>query len=149
MAQSNTIILNASSASPLIEAFASEDMLPGHLVDLLTDGSGQVHKCGGPGGQQGPFMIVVENLLVGKIITDTYVTGERVYIRHFRSGDVCQVRFNPVGAVNSGTILESTGPAALGTFTTAAAHQWGGAMGYVHETAEAGLSGRLITAVVK
>ena len=105
-----------------------------------------VHTCGQVGGNISPMLIAVEDLDNGKTINDRYYPGEIVPLRHFRPGDLCQVRFTSTSAFAQGQRLRATGTTA-GQFTNTT--QWGDAMCYAHEAIEAGIAGRLVIAAVK
>ena len=154
----NTIILSASSSSPLIEGPASDEeqvdeiIYPGNLCDIKrgnvlgipTDHS--IHTCGQAGWQLSPMIIALEDIENGKTIDVRYFPGERVPVRHFRPGDVFLGRIHPTGAFDQGQPFGASGTTA-GRFNNTTL--WGNALCYAQEAIEAGADGRLVPLTVK
>lgn len=104
----NTIAVDAGSDTKFVEAIGMEEILPGQLLYYdTTDPARRVRRfIASTDGEQMPMLVAVENKAEGKTVEDSYAIGERVYMRHFRPGDLFLAR---VAVANSFAIGEAMG----------------------------------------
>ena len=90
----NTITVTVSKESPYVEAFGSEDLYPGMMVDLASTNE---YRVAPTGVTLWTFpMFVVENPYWGKSITSVYLTGERLMLRVPRRGDIILTKVSAI-----------------------------------------------------
>lgn len=142
---SNTISVDAGSSSKLLEAVASEAILPGHLLLITSDGKFELYA--GTQYHLPALIVAVENVPEGKTVSDEYSIGDKVYARHFRPGDILQVRYYLASAVAIGATVAAEGVLAAGQFT--AGNSDNEAICYAIKTDAGGSVERLITVFAK
>lgn len=140
----NSIIVNAGSDAKLVEAIGASVISPGDLLEYTS--AGTVQRYSGATDYNVPLMIAVENLPEGKEISDDYAISDRVYFKHFRPGDVFQVRYSPVGSVAIGG---GAGSLVGGGGSLGVAASIDVALCYCLETDGGGSAGRLIVVFAK
>ena len=101
-ADNNTIALSVSKSSPYIEGIIGDiTVYPGNMVRLKSTGTG---GYGLANEINLPTIIATENIYAGGTIADEY-TGELIYMRHLRPGDVVLAWLATSQTVVIGTLL--------------------------------------------
>lgn len=114
----NTILLKTNNEWERREADAGAAILPGELLEHALDGDLQPHSVAGGNTSR---MFAIENELVGKGITDSYSSGDRVLFVRAQPGDVVLARLKASqGQIRLGRPLESDGNGELQSFGQAA-----------------------------
>lgn len=117
---SNTIKLK-KYVDVINEYEAGGTIIPGQLVQLVSDGTVQTH---GTAGGVAEKAFALEDELQGKGIDDAYAIGDRVQVWNTRPGDEVYALLNPSAtAVNItiGDFLESAGNGNLQKYGTVSA----------------------------
>lgn len=129
----NSILLKTNNEWERREADAGAAILPGELLEFALDGDLQPHATAGGNTSR---LFAIENELVGKGISDSYSSGDRVLYVRARPGDVVYARLAASqGQIRRGRPLESDGNGELQSFGQAAdSRSVESLIGYVAET---------------
>lgn len=86
----NTIQVSVSSSSKFLEGIVNTGVTiaPGELVNLTSAGTYTNVFASAVWDYTATPIVAIENLEYGKDIDDTYLAGERLYMRYLRPGDV-------------------------------------------------------------
>lgn len=114
---SNTIKLK-KYVDVINEYEAGDTIIPGQLVQLVSDGTVQVH---GTAGGVAEKAFALEDELQGKGIDDAYAEGDRVQVMYARPGDEVYAFLKEGSSITVGEFLESAGDGSLQKYGTATA----------------------------
>ena len=114
---SNTIKLK-KYVDVINEYEAGDTIIPGQLVQLVSDGTVQPH---GTAGGVAEKAFALEDELQGKGIDDAYAEGDRVQVMYARPGDEVYAFLKEASSITVGEFLESAGDGSLQKYGTATA----------------------------
>lgn len=114
---SNTIKLK-KYVDVINEYEAGNTIIPGQLVQVVSDGTVQPH---GTAGGVAEKAFALEDELQGKGIDDAYAEGDRVQVMYARPGDEVYAFLKEGSSITVGEFLESAGDGSLQKYGTATA----------------------------
>ncbi len=114
---SNTIKLK-KYVDVINEYEAGDIIIPGQLVQVVSDGTVQPH---GTAGGVAEKAFALEDELQGKGIDDAYAIGDRVQVMYARPGDEVHAFLKEGGSITVGEFLESAGDGSLQKYGTVTA----------------------------
>lgn len=114
---SNTIKLK-KYVDVINEYEAGDTIIPGQLVQVVSDGTVQPH---GTAGGVAEKAFALEDELQGKGIDDAYAIGDRVQVWNTRPGDEVYAFLKEASSITVGEFLESAGDGSLQKYGTATA----------------------------
>lgn len=97
--------MKVSLYSPLIERLAADTIMPGSLLFLEPSGSVGLFPDDEGACQK---IFAIENVYKGGSIDTPYSSGQKLFYRHCRPGDVVLAWLAPVQAADEGTFLTSS-----------------------------------------
>jgi hypothetical protein len=104
-------IIAKQISNPVQEEFtANAEILPGHLVELMSTGKIRAHATAGGNAVK---MWAIENELEGEGVNDAYAASDQVQVRVMNAGDQVNALIADGENISIGDFLESNGDGTL------------------------------------